>query len=397
MPPLPLHGYAHQLGDTSNNKGRSVLRLRVSANRPQDPADTALVRSIASLTDAADAGFQQCMLISDEKQFEEAAITSLRRIYVVPTRFDYLSDGDLMGMEESSGQFRVHYRRASRHNSFLVTERCNHYCLMCSQPPRDINDQWILEEINASLPLIDKTTKSLGFTGGEPLLEWQAFIRTLAVCRDELPHTAVHVLSNGRAFANTEIVSAWTAVKHPNLTVGIPIYAAVDTVHDYVVQAAGAFDETVLGILKLKDAGNRVEVRVVLHAITAEHIVETARWIARNLPFVDHVALMGLENTGFAIANDKLLWIDPADYKDKLADAVAALSYAGVNVSIYNLPLCLLAASARPFAARSISDWKNGFVDECDRCDEKQNCSGFFTSGRPNFSRGIHALQKVIM
>jgi MoaA/NifB/PqqE/SkfB family radical SAM enzyme len=95
--------------------------------------------------------------------------------------------------------------------------------------------------------------------------------------------------------------------------VGIPIYSAVDNVHDYVVQAAGAFDETVLGILKLKDRGGRIEIRVVLHSITAPRLVETSRWIARNLPFVDHVALMGLENTGFAIANDALLWIDPVD------------------------------------------------------------------------------------
>ena len=87
---------------------------------------------------------------------------------------------------------------------------------------------------------------------------------------------------------------------------GIPIYSAVDTVHDYIVQAKGAFDETVLGILKIKNSGQRVEIRVVLHAITAPRIVATCRWLARNLPFVDHVALMGLENTGFAIANDAL-------------------------------------------------------------------------------------------
>ena len=102
----------------------------------------------------------------------------------------------------------------------------------------------------------------------------------------------------------------------------IPVYAAVDTVHDYVVQAKGAFDETMLGILKLKDRGQRVEIRVVLHALTAPIIAETCRWIARNLPFVDHVALMGLENTGFAIANDAMLWIDPMDYRDALAEAV---------------------------------------------------------------------------
>jgi hypothetical protein len=61
------------------------------------------------------------------------------------------------------------------------------------------------------------------------------------------------------------------------------------------VQAKGAFDETILGILKLKDRGQRVEIRVVLHALTAPIIEDTDRWIARNLPFVDHVALMGLD------------------------------------------------------------------------------------------------------
>jgi hypothetical protein len=28
----------------------------------------------------------------------------------------------------------------SAQNSFLVTERCNYYCLMCSQPPRDVDN-----------------------------------------------------------------------------------------------------------------------------------------------------------------------------------------------------------------------------------------------------------------
>ena len=197
---------------------------------------------------------------------------------------------------------------------------------MCSQPPRDVDDRWLLEEIKAALELVDGRTRSFTFTGGEPLLEWRKFIGMLGRCRDLLPDTAVHVLTNGRAFAQREIVSAWARVGHPNLMAGIPIYSAVDHVHDYVVQATGAFDETVLGILRLKDAGQRVEVRVVLHAITAPRIVETCRWISRNLPFVDHVALMGLENTGFTLANDELIWIDPVDYQDNLANAVSALA-----------------------------------------------------------------------
>jgi His-Xaa-Ser system radical SAM maturase HxsC len=283
----------------------------------------------------------------------------------------------------------VLYRRASKHNAFLVTERCNHYCLMCSQPPRNIDDGWILDEIAECIGLIDPTTQTIGFTGGEPLLEWQRFIALLAAVRDRLPETTVHVLTNGRAFAADEVASAWAAVGHRRLMAGIPIYSSVDALHDYVVQARGAFDETILGILRLKDKGQRVEVRVVLHAVTARRLRETCTWLARNLPFVDHVALMGLENTGFALANQDLLWIDPLDYRGDLVCGVDTLRAAGVNVSIYNMPLCLLDRSVWDVAVQSISDWKNGYLPECDGCAARPRCAGFFSSGRPKMSRGI--------
>jgi hypothetical protein len=80
------------------------------------------------------------------------------------------------------------------------------------------------------------------------------------------------------------------------------------------------------------------------------------------------------------------------DYRDQLAEAVDMLVGSKVCVSVYNLPRCVLARSVWPYAAQSISDWKNGFVEECDRCDEKSRCSGFFTTGRPHFSRGIQAI-----
>jgi hypothetical protein len=51
-----------------------------------------------------------------------------------------------------------------------------------------------------------------------------------------------------------------------------------------------------------------------------------------------------------------------------------------------------LAPSVWPFAVQSISDWKNAFVAECDHCVEKPRCSGFFTTGRPRYSRGIQAI-----
>jgi His-Xaa-Ser system radical SAM maturase HxsC len=307
----------------------------------------------------------------------------------IGARFGHLGDGDIIGLDPGSLRLRVLYRRASKHNAFLVTERCNHYCLMCSQPPRDVDDGWILDEIADCIALLDPATETIGFTGGEPLLEWPRLIALLAALRDRLPDTAVHVLTNGRAFSSDEVASAWAAVGHSRLSAGIPLYSAVDHLHDYVVQARGAFDETVLGVLRLKDKGQRVELRVVLHAVTAPRLRETCAWLARNLPFVDHVALMGLENTGLALANQALLWIDPLDYQADLACGVDMLRQAGVNVSIYNLPLCLLDRSVWDVAVQSISDWKNGYLPECDNCAARPRCAGFFLTGRPRASRGI--------
>ncbi len=395
MEPLPLHGAASDVCGFNFERPWQVIRVRSPGSVPSDQADAALIRGQEDVRVALGSGFTKAVVVragSDNLAVEPDALHDVMRL---PARYGYLADGDILGFQAASGRFRTLYRRSSAHNSFLVTERCNHYCLMCSQPPRDIDDDWILEEIKSALPLVDPQTKSFAFTGGEPLLNWRGFIGLLENCRDVLPNTAVHVLTNGRAFASSEIVQAWASVRHPCLMAGIPIYAAVDQVHDYVVQATGAFDETVLGVLKLKDKGQRVEIRVVLHAITAPRIIETCRWLARNLPFVDHVALMGLENTGFALANGELLWIDPVDYREDLATGVQLLASTGVKVSVYNLPRCVLARPVWPYAVQSISDWKNGYVEECNQCIERPRCSGFFTSGRPRYSRGISPIAAV--
>ena len=389
---LPLFGTAALCSGLKEDT-RSVVRLKaLGTERSSAGTDFIVVRTSEDLSRAIQDNHESIFAI-DDGTGRLASIEALPcRTIVVPTQFSYLNAGDVIGIHAPSGKFRTLYRHNSRHNSFLVTERCNNYCLMCSQPPKDIDDRWILNEIRQSLPLLDKDTRTLTFTGGEPLSDWIEFIGILADCRDQIPNTAIQVLTNGRAFAKSEIVDAWRKVNHPSLIAAIPVYAAVDHVHDYVVQAKGAFDETILGILKLKDRGQRVEVRVVLHSHTAPIISETCRWIARNLPFVDHVALMDSENTGFAIANEAQLWIDPIDYQAALAEAVDLLVAADVNVSVYNLQRCVLARSVWPYAAQSISDWKNAFVAECEPCTEKTRCAGFFSSGRPRRSKAISAI-----
>ena len=151
--------------------------------------------------------------------------------------------------------------------------------------------------------------------------------------------TALHILSNGRRFVDPQFARAYAAIEHPDAMLGIPIYSASSQTHDYIVQADGAFDETIRGILNLKTYGQQVEIRVVIHRQNYAHLPALAEFIARNLTFVDHVALMGLEMTGFAKANIETLWIDPWTTEGAVRGGVPARGL-GLPTSIYNHQLC---------------------------------------------------------
>ncbi len=149
-----------------------------------------------------------------------------------------------------------------------------------------------------------------------------------------------------------------------------------------MVQSKGAFDDTIRGILNLKEVGQKVEIRVVIHKQTIDRLVRTCEFIARNLLFVDHVALMGLEITGFTRPNLEVLWIDPYGYKDVLSEAVALLNSYGVPTSVYNHQLCTINPDVMGNYRRSISDWKTEFLDECVTCAKRSDCGGLFSSSK---------------
>lgn len=307
---------------------------------------------------------------------------SKRDVFLLSNDYDYLNEGDILRLDPNTGAMRCLHRRNSHHNTILLTERCDHYCLMCSQPPKEIDDSWLLDEAKTLVSLIPRDTQHLGFSGGEPTLYGERFIELLQHTKNCLPATAIDVLSNGRAFKDIGFTRHYAEVKHPNLMIAIPIYSDDPVRHDYVVQSNGAFDETILGILNLKSMNQRVEIRIVIHRQTVGRLVQTCQFIARNLLFVDHVALMGLEITGFTRPNLEALWIDPYEYKDILSEAVMTLNSYGIPASVYNHQLCTINPDVRNNYRKSISDWKNEFLDECNVCMKKHECGGLFSSSK---------------
>jgi His-Xaa-Ser system radical SAM maturase HxsC len=326
-------------------------------------------------------------------EIQDEDLNNAPRISGCPN-LEYVSDGDVL-LLLPSGTVNVLYRRSSAYNAILTTERCNSLCLMCSQPPRAIDDSYRVRLILRLIDLIDSECKELGITGGEPTLLGENFLAIIRKLESRLPNTSVHVLSNGRLFKNGDFAERLGTIGHHDLMMGIPLYSDLDVKHDYVVQAKGAFDETILGLYNLARCGVAIEIRVVLHKQTYGRLPQLAEFIYRNLPFASHVALMGMEMFGYVHFNLNTLWIDPFDYQRELEEATLNLALHGMNVSIYNHQLCTLPPSVWPFARRSISDWKNVYLDACNQCAVRRLCGGFFQSGTKRHSAHIHALGEI--
>jgi len=376
---IPLSAY----GKAENIHGPIIGRVAFHGVEPSVRNDH--VRVLRSSDRAAD-------LCGYAAVLAEGYVTARELPLVHSVSVDHLGPGDVVAVDPR-GHVRTLYRRASPHNSIFATDRCNSFCLMCSQPPKNVDDQWRVAEHLRLVDLIDPATTELGISGGEPALLKDGLIDIVARCKERLPQTALHILSNGRVFSYRRFAAKLGAVGHPDLMIGVPLYSDIDDRHDYVVQARGAFDETLIGLHNLGAAGVPVEIRVVVHALTWERLPQIAEFVYRNLTFASHVTFMGLEMMGFAVPNLELLWIDPWDYRDKLAEATLFFATRGVPVSVYNHQLCTVPETIWPYCRKSISDWKNEYVAACNGCEVREHCGGFFSSvANRRTSRHIQAM-----
>lgn len=364
-----------------------VARVTTDVNRPESLRSQEVL-VVSSVTDLSLAGFRACFWCTDR---QGDAPSSMGGISVTPlsAELSYLADGDIVHCDPRRGRMNVLFRRCSTSNTVMLTELCNNHCSMCAQSPRPREKSSWADVWLDAIPLIAPETVELGISGGEPTLLPNALLQVIRACKTSLPSTAVRVLTNGRMFNYMSLCREVAAIEYPDLMFEIPLHSDLPEIHDAIAEAPGAFDQTIRGIMNLRRFRQRVELRVVLCQSTVERLPDLARFIVRNLPFAEHVALMGLEPIGFAKANLDRVWVDPLDYRAELLAAVEKLVCHRMNISIYNHQLCTLDHSLWPLARRSISDWKNEYLELCSECGARQECGGFFSSSLRQHSRGI--------
>ena len=329
-------------------------------------------------------------IISGQKSItEQISGASIPLVYGVEG-LENLKEGDVL-LIEPNGLINVLYQKASNDNAILLTENCNASCIMCSQPME--NSEAVTNNINEKLiKLMNKNTKFLGITGGEPTTAKSELVKTIIACKKYLPNTGINLLTNGILLEDFEYVKDIASIGHPNLIFQIPIYSDTDTEHNKIV-GKDAFYKTIKGLHNLALFRQKIELRTVIFSLNYKRLPGIAEFIYRNFPFVAHVALMGLEVIHRARENIKLLWIDPHLYGNELFKAVQILHRADINVSIYNHQLCIIPKSLRQFARKSISDWKRGYPSICEECAVRNDCGGVFTTSEKWLSKYLQPIK----
>jgi len=291
-----------------------------------------------------------------------------------------VESGDVVVLNPQTGTCSVLYRPSDLHHALLLTNRCNSYCLMCSQPPTAHEDGWLVNEAIDVINQIQSPPKVIGLTGGEPTLLGVDLARVTDAIQTFLPGTRIEILTNARRLGEPRFAGELLSRVPSGLSTWlVPLYGHADFLHDFVVQAPGAFDETIGGLLNLQQFEHAVQLRTVLIAPVLEHLPALCQFIARNLPFVREVALMAAEPIGFALANRAACAVDLREWHDTLRSACQVLRRYDVPFVFMNVPLCALPLDLRQYAQRSISDWKNVYAPECSDCDSRRECCGLFS------------------
>ena len=328
---------------------------------------------------------------NDIKLYPENVVVSKDKNIIEKLRNAH--DYDVYELWEN-GKFSEYYDDSSLDNYFFVTGKCNSNCVMCPSP--DISRQ---KGGNTSVDTLIEIAKHipadaphLTITGGEPFMVGPDIFRFFEFLREKFECTDFLLLTNGRIFAVDSYVKRFVEKAPKNSIVAIPIHGSTANIHDMITQSNGSYNQSKIGIKKLLKAGIHVELRIVVSRLNKDDIHNIAQLISDELPEVDYVSIMAMEMTGSARVNQDKVWISYVDAAQVAEDAALVLIENGIDVKLYNFPLCIVKNEYWTLCEKSISPDKVRYAETCENCKMKNACGGVFAGTMPMEKEELRAI-----
>ena len=291
------------------------------------------------------------------------------------------NSGDIISISEK-GVYSTSYYEGTHEVDIFVTNKCNSNCIMCplSEYVRKQTKNGYIAWLKNYIKLLPENISYLNVTGGEPTLAGRDFLDVMKLLSDKYNHSDFQLLTNGRSVADKELLEDILSVSPYGIRFAIPIHSTNEDVHDGITRVPYSFKQTDVGIKNLLKRNQKVEVRIVISKKNIETIFESAKYIQKNYKGVFCVNFVAMEMMGNAAVNKDELWIDYSEAFVKIRKAIDLLVCSGIDVQLYNFPLCAVDKGYWHIASKSITDYKIRFMDECDECQVKDICGGFFYS-----------------
>ena len=117
---------------------------------------------------------------------------------------------------------------------------------------------------------------------------------------------------------------------------------------------------------------------LLVHKINANDIYEISKLINKELHDVFYVSIIAMEMTGNAYKNSSEVWIPYRESFNYVEGAIDNLIENGIDVKLYNFPICTVKRKYWTLCEKSISSYKIKFDDKCKICGMKEYCGGLF-------------------
>ena len=292
-----------------------------------------------------------------------------------------LNSGDTVLIYQN-GYVRKLFDCTSYSQTIITTNRCSSNCIMCpyTSNQRKHSENQNIDLLLGQIDYLPNDTAHLVVTGGEPTLIGFDFFRFMSKIKTHFSDIVCLLLTNGRTFANHNTVRLAKETFPVMTQIAIPIHSADADLHDAITQSKDSFNQTANAVARLLAENFFIEIRIVVSGLNINSMDGIAELIINRFPKVSLVNFMGVEMCGNASINSNIVWTDYNTAFRKCETAIEKLIKFGIDVGIYNFPLCSVPVRFHGIYKKSISDYKVRYSEKCKNCIKKELCGGFFAS-----------------
>lgn len=298
-----------------------------------------------------------------------------------PLRLKQLQIGDIVWINEFGIGTQL-FSSLENDATIYITGHCNSNCLMCpmSDEERRAEDSFSDELQLDYIKMLPANLQHIVVTGGEPTLRIKLFFKSLEIVKHRFPDIEILLLTNGRSFSISQFADRLAGLAIKNMLVAIPLHGPKDSLHDAITNVPGSFRQTVAGIQNLLERNVSIEIRIVVSKLNYQYLNDIALLIVQKFPKVKIVNFVGLETRGNCAVNFSQVYLDQEESFHAMKPSIDYLLYNGIDVGIYNFPLCKVARGYWQLCKKSISREKVCFSPLCHTCTVQSACGGFFNT-----------------